>query len=130
MGKIQTNEIYSLKRFLSADFEKTFMKSIKDYFLDVGEIEENSNFLMKKNIGKKKTDIIGCKRTCPFCKSKCIKLEGEHQDHEAIHIINGFGGCRYLLTKEISLKHCFNPVNMSKMEGSLFNNQLLQNCVS
>ena len=30
------------------------MKSIKDYFLDVGEIEENSNFLMKKNIGKKK----------------------------------------------------------------------------
>ena len=103
------------------DFCQIFLSSIRNFYADnlcsttllqstFTEIEIRMNQFLED----KRNLIIGCQHVCPFCNSKCIKPAGEHSNHQAIHVINGFGGCKCVDNGEAILEYCLSKANLER----------------
>jgi len=110
--EITPNTIYNNKTFVSNDFRLCFLKTIQEFDITPEKIEKKVQKMMSSLIEEKKPQIIGCQRTCPFCESKCIKPAGDHKDHEAKHLICGFGGVQNFRSKQVVLEYCLSKENI------------------
>jgi hypothetical protein len=118
---IEVKNIYDKIEFNLNDFCQIFLSAVRNFYSDTSvsnsmlqntftEIETRMNNFLED----KKNLIIGCQHVCPFCNSKCIKPAGEHSNHQAIHVINGFGGCKCVDNNEAILEYCLSKANMER----------------
>ena len=129
-GKFKSEDLFNYikKKFEKIDlkYDKLFDREIKSQefkkYIKSINFKDNINGIpdqkqsLEKNtrdfIAGKKQIIMGCQRICPCCKSKCIKPAGVHKDHQAFHVINGFGGTKYRSTHEVVKLYCLEKENI------------------
>jgi len=118
---IEVKNIYDKIEFNLNDFCQIFLSAVRNFYSDSSSLKSmlETTFTeidtrMNNFLEDKRNLIIGCQHVCPFCNSKCIKPAGEHSNHQAIHVINGFGGCKCVDNNEAILEYCLSKANMER----------------